>query len=298
LQIEEFITMATTLKNKLVIEPTGSALGARVTGIALNRKLDAETAAALVQAWQEHIVLIFPDQDLSQDQQLAFAANFGELGTRSRRPEQRPEGSDYHDGVMLISNLKDKDGNYIGSLPDGEMYFHHDMCYMPEPHKGTLLYALELPSRGGHTRFTNMYRAFDMIPADLKKSLAGRTALQVYDYHMTETVDIDGDLTGIHHLSQPIFVRHPATGRTALYVNRLMTARIDGLPRDESDEILQSLFDIAEHPDNVFEHIWQVGDLAMWDNFCSCHARTDFPASERRLLRRCTLLGQPMIAAA
>lgn len=290
--------MASTLKNKLVIEPTASALGARVTGISLNQKLDAKTAKTLIQAWQDHIVLIFPDQDLTQDQQLAFAANFGELGKRSRRPEQRPEGDDYHDGVMLVSNLKDKDGNYIGSLPDGEMYFHHDMCYMPEPHKGTLLYALELPSSGGHTLFTNMYRAYDRIPAELKKLLAGRTALQVYDFHMTETVDIDGDLTGIHHLSQPIFVTHPATGRTALYVNRLMTARIDGLPRDESDAIRDTLFDIAEAPENIFEHVWRVGDLAMWDNFCSCHARTDFPATERRLLRRCTILGAPMIAAA
>lgn len=289
--------MASTLKNKLKIEPTSSALGARVTGVSLDKPLDAETVGSLVQAWLDHIVLIFPGQDLTQDQQLAFTAHFGDLGTRSRRPDQRPEGDDYHDGVMLISNLKDKDGNYVGSLPDGEMYFHHDMCYMPEPHKGTVLYALELPSTGGNTLFTNMYRAYDMIPADLKKSLAGRTALQVYDFHMTETVDIDGDLTGIHHLSQPIFVKHPVTGRTALYVNRLMTARIDGIPRDESDAILEALFDIIEAPDNIFEHVWTVGDLAIWDNYCSCHARTDFPATERRMLRRCTLLGQPMIAA-
>jgi taurine dioxygenase len=289
--------MATTLSNKLNVQPTGSALGARVTGIDLRQPLDAETAKALTQAWLDHVVLLFPDQDLTQEQQLSFAANFGELGTRSRRPEQRPEGGDYHDGVMMVSNLKDKKGNYVGSLPDGEMYFHHDMCYMPEPHRGTFLYAIDVPSTGGNTLFTNMYRAYEKIPEELKKTLAGRTALQVYDFHMTETVDVDGDLTGIHHLSQPIFVRHPDTGRTALYVNRLMTARIDGLPRDESDAILNELWDIAEAPDNVHEHVWTEGDLAMWDNVCSCHARTDFPATERRQLRRCTVLGQKMIAA-
>lgn len=289
--------MATTLSHPLEITPTGSALGARVTGIDLREPLSAETANALTDAWLDHIALIFPGQDLTQDQQLAFAANFGELGTRSRSADRRPEGSDYHDGVMLITNAKDKDGNYVGSLPDGEMYFHHDMCYMPEPHKGTVLYAIDVPSTGGNTLFTNMYRAYEQIPDALKKSLAGRTALQVYDYHMTETVDIDGDLTGIHHRSQPIFVRHPVSGRTALYVNRLMTARIDGLPRDESDAILNELWDIAEAPDNVYEHVWTEGDLAMWDNYCSCHARTDFPATERRMLRRCTLLGEEMIAA-
>lgn len=289
--------MATTLTTKLEITPTGSALGVRVTGVDLSAPLSAETVSALTQAWLDHIVLIFPDQQLTQEQQLAFAANFGELGTRSRRAEQRPEGADYHAGVMMITNLKDEDGNYIGSLPDGEMFFHHDMCYIAEPHKGTFLYAIEIPSTGGNTCFTNMYRAYDKIPAELKKSLAGRTALQVYDYHTTETVDIDGDLTGIHNLSQPIFIRHPVTGRTALYVNRLMTARIDGLPREESDAILEELCDISEAADNVYQHDWAVGDLVMWDNFCSCHARTDFPATDRRVMRRCTTQGQAIIAA-
>lgn len=290
--------MATNLKSKLEISPTGSVLGARVSGVDLTQPLDTETASALNQAWLDHIVLIFSHQDLTQEQQLAFAANFGTLGTRSRTVDRRPEGADYHDGVMLVTNQKDAAGNYVGSLPDGEMYFHHDMCYMPKPHKGTLLYAIDLPSTGGHTLFTNMYRAYEKIPEALKKTLAGRTALQVYDFHMTETVDVDGDLTGIHHLSQPIFVQHPHSGRTALYVNRLMTARVDGLPRDESDAILSELWDIAEAPENVYEHVWAEGELAMWDNYCSCHARTDFPATERRLLRRCTLTGQEMIAAA
>jgi taurine dioxygenase len=280
------------------VEPTGAALGARVTGIDLRAPLRPETAKAIHDAWMEHIVLVFPGQTLTQDEQLAFAALFGPTGSRSRRAEERPEGADYHAGIMLVSNLKDEQGRYIGSLPDGEMYFHHDMCYMPEPHKGTFLYAIELPSRGGHTLFTNMYRAYERIPAALKRSLAGRTVLQVYDYQMTRTVDIDGDLSGIHHRSQPIFVTNPDTGRTALYVNRLMSARIDGLPRDESDAILKQLCDIAEAPDNVYEHVWTVGDLTMWDNRCSTHARTDFPAEERRLLRRCTLLGGPMVAAA
>ena len=160
-----------------------------------------------------------------------------------------------------------------------------------------MLYAIDLPSTGGHTRFSNMYRAYELIPANLKKQLEGCTALQVYDYHMTKTVDIDGDMSGIHNKSQPIFVKHPETGRTALYVNRLMTARIDGVPRDESDAILEELYAISEAPENYYEHIWTEGELAMWDNYCSCHARTDFPAAERRLLRRCTLLGEKMIPA-
>jgi len=289
--------MATTITDRLEIVPTGSALGARIMGVDLRKPLDADTVSQIKQAWLDHIVLIFPHQDLTQEQQLAFAANFGSLGTRSRGVDRRPEGADYHNGVMLVSNVKDKNGNYVGSLPDGEMFFHHDMCYLPEPHKGTFLFAIDLPSVGGNTLFTNMYSAYDKIPGDLKQKLAGHSVLQVYDYHMTETVDVDDDLTGIHHLSQPIFVKHPYSGRTALYVNRLMSARIDEFPRDESDTILKQLLDIAEAGENVYEHVWTEGDLIMWDNFCSCHARTDFPATERRLLRRCTVQGQAMIPA-
>ena len=289
--------MASLLKDDIRILPLSEALGAQVTGIDLNRPLSGDAISVIKRAWYEYIVLIFPDQKLNQEKQLAFAKNFGRTGIRSRRAENRPEGADYHDGIMLVSNIKNEQGKYIGSLPDGEMYFHHDMCYMPEPHKGTLLYAIDIPSTGGNTRFTNMYRAYEKILKSLKKQLKGCTVLHVYNYHMTKTEDIDGDLKDIHHLSQPIFIQHPETGRTALYVNRLMSAKINELPRGESTEILNELCNIAEADENVYEHRWTKGELAMWDNFCSCHARTDFPATERRLLRRCTLLGQKMIAA-
>ena len=289
--------MASLLKHDIRILPLSEALGAQVTGIDLNRPLSSDAISVIKRAWYEYIVLIFPDQKLNQEKQLAFAKNFGRTGTRSRRAENRPEGADYHDGIMLVSNVKNEQGKYIGSLPDGEMYFHHDMCYMPEPHKGTLLYAIDIPSTGGNTRFTNMYRAYERIPKSLKKQLKDCTVLHVYNYHMTKTEDIDGDLKDIHHLSQPIFIQHPETGRTALYVNRLMSAKINELPRGESTEILNELCSIAEADENVYEHRWTEGELAMWDNFCSCHARTDFPTTERRLLRRCTLLGQKMIAA-
>ena len=232
--------------------------------------------------------MIFPEQDLSQKAQLSFASNFGDLGTRSRRAEARPEGAEFNPNIMMVSNLRDEQGNYIGSLPDGDM---------PEPHRGTYLYALEIPSAGGNTKFTNMYRAYEKLPERLKTLLKGKTAVQVYDYDQTSTPDVQKDLSGIHHRSQPIFIRHPETNKTALYVNRLMTAVIDGMSREQSDAILSEMHDISEANENVYEHVWSVGDLVMWDNFASCHARTDFPASERRVMRRCTTEGGPMIAA-
>jgi len=98
----------------------------------------------------------------------------------------------------------------------------------------------------------------------------------------------------VRHHEQPIFITHPATGRKALYISRLMSARILGLARDESETVLEKLFDISEDPAIVYEHEWKLGDLVIWDNWCSIHARKDFPREEPRLMRRLTIEGQAM----
>jgi taurine dioxygenase len=283
----------------LTITPFDAPIGAEVTGIDLRNTLDKSTVDEIYQAWLDHLILIFRDQSLSKDQQVAFANQFGDVGIRATPKDVQNEVANGYDGsIMLVTNQRDEKGNYIGSLQDGEMWFHHDMSYRPEPHKATLLHALELPSKGGNTKFANQYLAYENIPDDIKARLRGRKVLQAYNFTMLEKVDLEEGLDDIQHQWQPIFVKHPETGKTALYVSRLISAMIEGLPREESDDILGQLIEIAEDPAVVYEHVWQAGDLAMWDNRCSTHARTDFPAEETRLLRRCTLEGAPMIAAA
>ncbi len=282
----------------LTLDPLSGALGARLTGIDASQPLTPEVRDAIRDAWQEHIVLLLPDQELTHPQHVAFTSEFGTPGSRSRDKEKRPEGKSFDEAVMMVSNLRDKDGNPLGSLPDGEMWFHHDACYYPAPDAATFLYAIEVPSTGGNTRFSNMYTAYDNIPEALKRKLEGRQVLQIYNYGTVDKADPDGDLTGVRHGTQPIFIRHRETGRTALYVNRLMTARIEGLSRQDSDTILEELFAISEDPAIIYEHVWTPGDLLIWDNQSSCHARTDFPREERRVLRRCTIQGAPMQAAA
>ena len=283
----------TALKERLDIRPLSDAIGAEIRGVDLSKPLDADTVAAIKDAWHEHIVLLFRDQDIDTDQQIAFAEHFGDVGTRSRPAERRPEGADYNASIMLVSNVK-KDGKYIGSLPDGEMWFHHDMCYDKAPHKGTFLYAMELPSTGGNTLFANMYAAYDRLSDDMKERVKGQRALQIYDFATRETVDISDDISKYKHEVQSVTITHPVTGRRALYVNPLITARIEDIPEDDSRAMLDELFAFADDPSIAYEHEWRLGDLMMWDNWCSCHARTDFPASERRMLRRCTVKGQPL----
>ena len=283
----------------LTITPFDAPIGAEVTGIDLRDAFDKSTVDEIYQAWLNHLVLIFRGQSLSKDEQVAFANQFGDVGIRATPKDVQNEVANGYDGsIMLVTNQRDEKGNYIGSLQDGEMWFHHDMSYRPEPHKATLLHALELPSTGGNTKFANQYLAYENIPDAIKELLRGRKVLQAYNFTMLEKVDLEEGLEDIQHQWQPIFIKHPETGKTALYVSRLISAVIEKLPREESDDILGQLIEIAEDPTVVYEHVWQPGDLAMWDNRCSTHARTDFPATEARMLRRCTLEGAPMIGAA
>ena len=277
----------------LKIRRLSNALGAEVLDVDLSQPLNSETVSALHEAWEEHIILLFRDQNIDTDQQIDFVKNFGNMGTRSRPPERRPEGPDYNASVMLVSNVK-KDGRYVGSLPDGEMWFHHDMCYEREPHRGTFLYAMELPSTGGNTLFANMYMAYDVLSEEIKKRIKGQQALQIYDFGMREAVNIADDISKYKHEIQSVTISHPRTGRRALYVNPLITARIEDWNEDESRKMLAELFKFSENKNIMYEHEWRVGDLIMWDNWCSCHARTDFPASERRMLRRCTIKGEAL----
>jgi taurine dioxygenase len=261
------------------------ALGAEILGVDLRDPIDDARKLQLLDTWHRHLVILLRDQMLDEDAQVRFAETFGS-------PSRITSGRTFsakHPSVMLISNIR-RDGKPIGALPDGEMHFHTDQCHQEVPAKATILYAIEIPSTGGNTLFSNAYTAYETLPAEIKHRIAGRRALNAYDKDSTlRTARYDNAGSSCWH---PVVRTHPATGRKALYVNRLMTREIEGLPRDESDAILQKLFDHQEQRKFVYEHVWRPGDILMWDNRCTLHARTDFSAGERRLLRRVTILGE------
>lgn len=269
-------------------------LGAEVVGLNLRRPLDPTCIRALRDAFDQYIVLVFRGQQLSEADQLRAAGYFGKVAMRKRPLNGVGPGGSYDTPFMLVSNILEN-GKPIGSFGDGDMWFHHDTSYYPEPHRATLLYAITLPSSGGETRFADMYEAYQRIPRDLRARLEGRKILQMHDYKRRERLNLETvDLAKIRHHEQPIFIKHPATGRKALYVSRLMSARIEGFSADESERVLARLFEIAEDPAIIYEHRWQLGDLVIWDNWCSIHARKDFPVDEPRLLRRLTIEGQAL----
>lgn len=281
---------------RLTVTPLSPALGAEISGVDLRRALTPDEVEQIRSAWQKYIVLVIRGQDVSLEQQKAFAANFGDLGERKRAKSslaKKVEGvlqTDPH--TLLVSNMK-VDGKPIGAFGEGEMWFHIDSGYAEKPYRYTFLYGVELPATGGNTLFSNMYKAYDALPVALKAKLAGKKALHIHEYKRTEKADLT-DISKSPHFFHPVFVSHPNTGRKSLFVDRLMTQRIEGVSPAESEEILEQLYEIGERPEFIYEHVWQLGDFVMWDNRCSIHARTYFAKEERRLLRRCTVEGDPL----
>ena len=270
------------------VAPLTPQIGAEIRGVDLRDDLDDETVAAIRNAWLEHAVVLFRDQNLGKDDQVRFTTQFGNVGILARPKQYRTSGhDDMPDGMMLISNVREN-GEPIGSLPDGEMMFHHDMLHADIPHTATLLYAVEIPSIGGNTLFASGYAAYDTLPEDVRAPLEGQKAFHHYNYGSVQKGDGKG--TPAYSKSvHPVFRTHSETGRKAIYVNRLMTEGIVDMPTEQSSALLERLFDHSERAEFVYEHVWRTGDLLMWDNRCSMHARTDFPGGERRLLWRTTI---------
>ncbi len=282
--------MNNDVMTRLEVVPLTKHIGAEIRGIDLRTKPDEETVRAIYQAWLDHLVIVFPDQKLEQEDLIRVTGYFGELGELHRPPKYRPPGfSRILPGIMMISNIREN-GEPIGTLPDGEMMFHHDMIHAEVPSKATLLYAVEIPSKGGNTLFASGYAAYDTLDPDIRNRLEDKRALHHYNYGSVQKGDNKGT-EAFGECIHPVFRTHEDTQRKAVYVNRLMTVKILDVPEDESDRLLNAVFDHSEKREFVYEHEWRLGDLLLWDNRCSTHARTDCPSTERRLMLRTTVKG-------
>jgi taurine dioxygenase len=271
-------------------KPLTKYIGCEVSGIDLREPIPSAAAEAIYRAWLDHSVLLFRDQQLEQEDLIRVTGIFGEFAPLGRPKHTLPSGfSKILPNIMLISNIREN-GETIGALPDGEMLFHHDTIHRDEPHKATLLYSVEIPTYGGDTLFASGTAAYDTLDPAMKQKLEGLRAVNYYVYNSVKRNDkqaVDASSQAVH----PVARTHEETKRKALYVNRLMSVRIEGMDEAESDALLNFLFDHSEKPEFVYTHVWRKGDLIVWDNRCSSHARTDFPADQRRLLLRTTVKG-------
>ncbi len=279
------------------VAPTGYALGAEVRGVDAGRPIDAATGAALREAWKQHLVLLFRDQQgLSDAELLAFTETFGPLQQAPNSDVTAGFGAfaDVPAEVTVISNIL-VDGRPIGALGAGEADWHTDMSFIEEPPAGSCLYAIETPPSGGNTSFSNMHRALDTLDEETRRAVEG--AHCVHDESLTSTgarrqgipevVDVR-QTPGARH---PVLRTHPDTGRQALFLGRRRNAWLVGFEVEESERLLDRLWGHAADAAHVWEHRWRPGDIVLWDNRAVMHRRESFDPAARRLMHRAQVKG-------
>jgi taurine dioxygenase len=275
------------------VAPAGAALGAEVMAGDL-RALDDDGFARLVKAWHEHAAVLFRDQTLTDHDLIAFSRRFGDLDIA---PVQE-NGRRFVDGmpeIYIVSNVK-VNGEAIGSLGDGEAAWHTDMSYVAKPPKASILYALEVPRRGGNTAFCSMYAVYESLPDALKARIAGLTIKHDGAYnsggYLRHGVTPAGDPRTSPGALHPLVCTHPDTGRRLLYLGRRRNAWIAGMDLAESEALLDELWACVSQPDVAWEHVWRVGDLVLWDNRSTMHRRDAFDPGGRRIMHRTQIKGE------
>jgi taurine dioxygenase len=248
----------------------GPAFGAAIE-LDLRAPLTADQIAALRGLYDSHHLLVFRGQDLTDDQHVAFVGHFGNIIS---------EGS--ASPVHYVSNV-----NGEGTLGQGEILFHSDLAFSPEPFTGLCLYGYAVEHEKSSTRFADAVGAVGRLPSGLRQRLDGLSAINALDFDMTVpgrplgSTDDDRVRT-----TWPAIRTHPGSGQRLVFVNQLHTVLFDGLTRDETTALLAEVFDVLYAPTSTFEHCWREGDLVLWDNLAVQHARGDVSEVGRRSLRR------------
>jgi taurine dioxygenase len=289
----EGIVMAAVIERQdVAVKPTEAALAADIEGIDLAGSLTPEIAAAIKEAWGEHLVLRFRGQRLSDDDLLRFSRQFGELDWAPiAAANDAPEGREY---VMVVSNVVEN-GQAIGQLGAYEAIWHTDMSYVAEPPMASALYSLEVPPEGGDTGFCNMYLAYDTLAPELRRQVEGR--LCRHDASRNSAGELRRGFVDATDASQtigaehPIVRTHPVTGRRALFLGRRRNAYIPGLPLAESEALLDALWAHATHEKFTWYQQWRRGDLILWDNRAVMHRRDAFDPATRRIMHRTQIKG-------
>jgi taurine dioxygenase len=276
---------------QILVHPASASVGAEIGGVDLARGLSAEVLDEIRRALFEFGVVFFRDQELTPEQHVAFARQFGDINV-NRFFTPVP-------GYPMIAEIR-KEPEHQQNIGGN---WHTDHSYDLAPAMGSLLYAREVPATGGDTLFASMHAAYDALSDGLRRTLEGLQALHSSRHVFgVATYGQRGDLrdrvanpeAATQDAIHPVVVRHPGSGRKALYVNPAFTVRFVDWTDEESRPLLQYLYQHAARPEFTCRFQWRPGSLAFWDNRCTWHyALNDYPG-QRRLLHRITVEGVPL----
>ena len=286
----------------LAIRKLHPLIGAEVRGVDFSQSLCQETFDDIHAAWMENLVLVFPDQAITDEQHVAVTRKFGE-------PEvfhQDIIKSKYLKEIFRVANT-DEGGNLmppsdpIQQQLSSSRKWHTDSSYRPNPCMGSLLHGVEVSRTGGLTCFTNMYAVYDALPDDLKAKVEGRKAR--HDFEMLSRISgarkpTEEERAAMPPVWQPMVRVHPVTGRKSLYISPIYNDQIEGMEDDEAVDTIMELAEFAGQDRFVHSHEWETHDILLWDNRCTMHIVTPHDPTERRVMHRTTIVGDGLVVAA
>ncbi len=281
----------------LEVHPSSPALGAEIGGVDIAAGVDDAQFAELRRAFAEYGVIFLRDQQITPQQHIEFARRWGEINVNRffRAVDDYP----------LIAEVR-KEAHQKANIGSS---WHTDHSYDQIPAMGSLLYAREVPEVGGDTLFASMYAAYDALSDGFKALLSTLRALHSSRHAFGEGAYIGADLDDVggrlgnteaatQDAIHPVIIRHPLSGRPALYVNGDFTLRFDGWSEAESRPLLDYLYAHASRAEFTCRFRWRAGSMAIWDNRATHHCALNDYQGLRRLMHRITIEGVPLQAAA
>ncbi len=284
---------------QIEITPTGKALGAIVTGLDVSRPLAPEVVLQLKQAWRDHSLLIFKNQKLTDEQQIAFASYFGDILQQPayvRKGETEPYLPPL---VLTLANAATEESS-VNTIPNHRALLPHiDHDWLPVPSSGSLLQAIKLPEDGGpDTTWFNLIQAYDELDEATKQQIADLQLRHInfYGKHRDEYATPNyaagrtlepGERVAIH----PLVRTHPDTGKKILYLNAAGDVDIVDYDHAAGEKLIARLREHITQPHLAYSHHWSEGDLLYWDNQATAHYRPAFASNATRILKRVSIQG-------
>lgn len=281
------------ISNDIKIRPMSAWTGAEIFGVDLREPLSDRTYQAVRQALNDWGAIFFRDQDITPEQQLAFARRFGTVAVGAY--ESNIKDVDGHPEIKEIER-KPEDPRNIGG------FWHMDLSFLQKPNYASVLYAKELPPVGGDTLFAHLAAGYDALSDGLRAALENLSTIHI----KTHAYGIGGQpapgLTRDYYLKMlekfagieavhPVVCRHPDSGRKVLFVSPIYSDRFAGWTREESLPLLNYLYDVMIRPEHTCRFRWEPGSLAMWDNRAVLHHALDDYPGYRRTMHRITVDG-------